>query len=151
MKKRQLTFIIGVILILAQIVLFRNYLPFVSNKIVVKGIRCTCPDAEVKSGASYLKSITPDSLRKYNLNYSEIYFENEISTTSDPMSVHQYIITGEIIGKKSISEGDGNYYPLFKIHDYYDAFSYTISKWIIYGLLIFELFALYAIVKRKRD
>ena len=65
--------------------LFRNYLPYLSHKIVVKGISCTCPDAEVISGKEYLKSITPDSLLKYNLDYSEIYFEEEISTASDLM------------------------------------------------------------------
>jgi hypothetical protein len=148
MTKKQLTFI-GTIIILAQLALFRNYLPFLSQKLIVKGIRCTCPDAEIISGKSYLKSITPDSLKKYDLDYSEIYFEEEISTSSDPMGVHQYIITGKVIGKESISEGDGHYYPLFKIENYSDAFLHNILKWIIRGLLIFEVVALYRMIKRK--
>jgi hypothetical protein len=151
MIKKQLILIIGAIIILTQVVWFRNYLPFLTHKIVVKGIRCTCPDAEVISGQKYLRSTTPDSLKKYDLNYSEIYFEEGISTTSDPMGVHQYVVTGELIGKQSISEGDENYYPLFKIDDYYDAFLHNIVKWIIRGLLILELFVMYRMVKRKRS
>jgi hypothetical protein len=151
MTKRQLTIIIGAIIILTQVVLFRNYLPFLSHKIVVKGISCTCPDAEVISGEKYLRSITPDSLKRYDLNYSEIYFEDGISTTYDPMGVHQYVVTGKVIGKECISEGDGHYYPLFEIEDYYDAFLYNIFKWIIRGLLIIELFVLYVMVRRKRN
>lgn len=151
MTKRRLIIFTGAIIILAQVFLFRNYLPFLSNKIVVNGISCTCPDAEVISGRAYLRSITPDSLEKYDLNYSEIYFEEGISTTSDPMGVHQYIVTGKVIGKESISEGDEHYYPLFRIDDYYDAFLHNIFKWIIRGLLLIELYVLYTMVKRKRN
>jgi hypothetical protein len=151
MTKRQLTIIIGSIIIITQVVLFRNYLPFLSNKIVVKGISCTCPDAEVISGETYLKTITPDSLKKYDLNYSEIYFEKGISTSYDPMGVHQYIVTGQVIGKESISEGDENYYPLFRIEDYYDEFLYNIFKWFIWGLLLIESYILYRLVKRKMN
>lgn len=150
MTKRQLTFTIGTILVLAQIGLFRNYLPLLSNKIVVKGISCTCPDAEVISGESYLKTITPDSLKKYNLDYSEIYFEEGISTSSDPMGVSEYIVTGKVIGKESISERDAHYYPLFKIDNYQDAFFHNILKWIIRGLLIFEVVALYTMLKKSK-
>lgn len=151
MKKRQLKIIIGAIIILTQAVLFRNYLPFLTHKIVVKGISCTCPDAEVISGETYLRSIAPDSLKRYDLNYSEIYFEKRISTGSDPMGVHQYIVTGKVIGKESISEGDEHFYPLFRIDNYYDAFLHNIFKWIIRVLLLIELYVLYVIVKRKRN
>jgi hypothetical protein len=152
MTKRQLKIIIiGSIIILTQVVLFRNYLPYLSHKIVVKGIKCTCPDAKVIKGEGYLKSITPDSLKRYNLIYSEIYFEKGISTSYDPMGVHQYIVTGKVIGKESISEGDEHYYPLFRIDDYYDAFLHNIFKWIIRVLLFIELIVLIAMVKRKRN
>lgn len=131
--------------------LFRNYIPFLTNKIITEGQSCTCPHARVKSGETYLKTITPDSLKKYQLDYSEIYFEDDISTTSDPMGVNQYIITGQIIGKGSISEGDGHYFPVFRIDDYYDATLYNIFKWIILSLLLIELFVLYKMVNRKRN
>ena len=130
-------------IILAQILLFRNYLPFLSQRIVIKGISCTCPDAEVIDGRMYLKSITPDSLKKYDLDYSEIYFEEGISTSSDPMGVSQYLISGKVIGKESISEGDDHYYPLFKIKHYQDAFIHNILKWLIRALLLVELVVLY--------
>jgi hypothetical protein len=149
MPKRTLTIIIGITIILAQMVLFRNYLPFLSNKVVIEGQWCTCPHARVTSGSAYLKSITPDSLLKYDLDYSEIYFENGISTSSDPMGLGPYIISGQIVGKGNISEGDGNYYPLFRIDDYQHAFLHNIFKWLIWGLLLIELYVLYRLVKRK--
>lgn len=151
MTKRQLTIIIGSIIILAQVALFRNYLPFLTNKIIVTNQWCTCPDTRVLSGRNYLKTITPDSLKKYDLDYSEMYIENDISTSSDPMGVRQYLVTGEIIGKESISEGDENYYPLFRIDDYHDAFLYNIFKWFIWGLLLIESYILYRLVKRKMN
>jgi hypothetical protein len=151
MTQRHLTIIIGSILILAQVALFRNYLPFLPNKIVITNQWCTCPNARVLSGRNYLKTITPDSLKKYDLDYSEMFIENDISTSSDPMGVKHYLVTGEIIGKGSISEGDENYYPLFKIDSYYEAFLFDIVKWSIMGLLLIESFILYRLVKRKMN
>lgn len=146
MIRRQRTLIIGSIVLLAQVFLFRNYLPFVSNQIIVKGQSCTCPHAKVQSGEWQLKRNTPDSLIKYNLDYSEIYFENEISTTSDPMGVNTYFITGKIVGKSSISEGDGYYYPLFKIHSFHDVILYNLLKWLVLGLLSIEFLLLISMV-----
>lgn len=151
MTKRQRILIIGSILILLQIVLFRNYLPFISNKLIIEGQSCTCPHAKVTNGRSFLETITPDSLRKYNLDYSEIYFENEISTSSDPMGVSQYIISGQIIGKESISEGDGHYYPLFRIDNYNLAILHNMIKWLIIALLLIEIFILFRMYKRKMN
>jgi hypothetical protein len=151
MTKRQRILIIGTIIILVQIVLFRNYLPFISNKLIIDGQSCTCPHAKVTNGRSFLETITPDSLRKYNLDYSEIYFENEISTSSDPIGVNQYIISGQIIGKESISEGDGHYYPLFRIDNYNWTILYNYINWFIIGLLLIEIFILFRMVKRKRN
>lgn len=151
MTKTRLTIIIGSTIILAQIVFFRSYLPFGSDKIIIEGQRCTCPHARIKSGESYLKEITPDILMKYNLDYSEIYFENEISTSSDPMGVNQYIISGQVIDKESISDGDGHYYPLFRIDKYHDAFQYNLTKWIIRAFVLIEVLVLIVMVKRKRN
>lgn len=137
-------------LILVQIILLRNYLPFISNTIIIENQWCTCPEAKVISGRNHLKKITPDSLLKYNLDYSEMYVKNEISTSSDPMGVEQYIISGEIIGKSSISEGDGHYYPLFRIESYNLAFSHNLLKWLIRGLLLVEVYFLYKFVIRSR-
>lgn len=149
MTTKQLTIIIGSIIILAQVALFRNYLPFITTKIIITNQWCTCPDAHVLSGKTYLKTITADSLLKYELDYSEMFIENDISTSSDPMGVNQYLVTGEIVGKGIVSEGDGKYYPLFRINDYYDAILYNIFKWIILGLLLIEIFVLYKMVNRK--
>jgi len=150
MTRRLLIIFTGVILL--QVVLFRNSLsPNLSNQIIIEGLRCTCPDAKVINGLAHLKSITPDSLNKYNLDYDEIYFENEISNSSDPMGVNQYIIRGSIIGKKSISKGDGHYYPLFKIDAFEDASLNNGFKWFIRGLLLFEIFIFIVMIKRKNQ
>ena len=151
MTKRQLSIIIGSIIILAQVVLFRNYLPFLTNKIIITNQWCTCPNARVLSGSNYLKTITPDSLKKYDLDYSEMYIENDISTSSDPMGVRHYLVTGEIIGKESISEDDGHFYPLFRIDNYNWAILYNIIKWVIIGLLLIEIFILFRMLKMKKN
>jgi hypothetical protein len=130
-----------VFLILFQLFLFRNYLfPFLAKNIVVKGISCTCPDAEIIGGKSYLKSITPDSLLKYNLDFSEIYFTNRISTSSDPMGVHEYVIKGNVVGKESISEEDNHYYPLFKIESYSETFLFEVVSLLLRILILFQLY-----------
>jgi hypothetical protein len=150
MSKRQLTIIIGSLIILAQVVIFKNYIPFLTNKIIITNQWCTCPDARVLSGENYLKTITPDSLKKYDIDYSEMYVKNEISTSSDPMGVEQYIITGEIIGKSSISEGDGHYYPLFRIDSYDLVFFHNLLKWFIRGLLLIEVYFLYKFIRSRK-
>ncbi len=108
-------------------------------------------DFYITQTSNYLKTITPDSLKKYDLDYSEMYIENDISTSSDPMGVKHYLVTGEIIGKESISEGDENYYPLFRIDNYRDTFLYNIFEWFIWGLLLIESYILYRLVKRKMN
>lgn len=150
MTKRHLILLTGLMVILTQIILFRNYLPFLSNKIIIEGQWCTCPDVRVTSGRAYLKTITPDSLLKYDFNYSEMYLENEISTSSDPMGVGPYLISGQIIGKGSISEGDGNYYPLFRINNYHNTYLYNLFKWFIWVLLLTESFVLVRLAKRNK-
>lgn len=144
--KNYLKFIIGFIFIVTQIILGRNYLPFLPNKIIVKGQRCTCPHASVQQGESYLKKISPDSLKKFKLDYTEIYFETEISTSSDPMGVESYVLTGKIIGKKSISNGDKHYYPIFRIDTHENIILHNIISVIMVSLLIFELFVFYRIL-----
>jgi hypothetical protein len=130
-----------IFLIIIQLILFRNYLfPFLAKSIVVKGISCTCPDAEIIGGKSYLKSITPDSLLKYNLDFSEIYFTNRISTISDPMGVHEYMIKGDVVGKESISEEDNHYYPLFKIESYSETFLFEVVSLLLRILILFQLY-----------
>lgn len=151
MTKKQLKIIIGSIIILAQVVLYKNYIPFLTNKIIITNQWCTCPNARVLIGKSHLKSIAPDSLKKYNIDYSEMYIENKISTPSDPMGAEYYIVTGEIIGKESISEGDKNYYPLFRIDNYHSLFLHKILRWFIWGLLLFEFFILFRLVKQKMN
>ncbi len=96
----------GLILI-GQLVLFKDYIsPFQWGRIKVSGLACTCPDESVISGKIYLKSITPDSLKNYNLNYSEIFVTERLSTNIDLMGADLYMISGKVIGKRRVSEYD---------------------------------------------
>ena len=148
MTNRNKTFILGSIIILIQVVFFREYLfPFRSDQIVIKGQSCTCPHAKMVKGEAYLKSIMPDSLKKYNMVYSEVYFENGISTLSDLMGVSTYLIEGEVIGQKSIAPGDKYKYPLFRIKGFEELTPFHFFSWTLYGLIALELIAFIIIMK----
>lgn len=147
----QLKTLFGILFILAQIVLFRDFLPFLSTKVVVKGMACTCPDAEVINGRAQLRTMTPDSLKKYHLDYSEIYFEEGISTPSDLMGVSTYMITGEVIGKKSISEGDQHAYPLFRITRFTEVPFFHIISVLLSAILVCEPFVLYRLIVKQNN
>lgn len=98
--------VVGVLL-LTQLILFRDYIfPIQWGQIKVRGLACTCPDETVVNGEFYLQAITPDSFKKYNLDYSEIYVTDKPYTDIDPMGVDLYIINGQVIGKDRVSEGD---------------------------------------------
>lgn len=87
--------------------------------IEIRTILCTCPDASVEKGQNYLRLITPDSLKKYNLDYSEIYLTGNTPKFPDSFSNGPFIIKGKIVGKKRVSvESDWN--PLFKIKSWDD-------------------------------
>lgn len=107
MTRKQKILIIGALIILGQIYIFSDYIsPFHWGQIKVSGLACTCPDETVVNGRLYLRSITPDSLKKYNLDYSEIYVTERPSTDFDPMGVDLYMIKGHVIGKERVSEYD---------------------------------------------
>lgn len=97
----------GGIILLIQMIVFRDNLsPILWGKLKISGLACTCPDETVDKGRFYLRFITPDSLKKYHLDYSEIYVTEMPSTEIDPMGVDQYIITGSVIGKDRVSDND---------------------------------------------
>lgn len=94
-------------MLLSQLIYFADHIsPFHWGQIKVSGLSCTCPDETVVGDHLYLKSITPDSLKKYDLDFSEIYVSEKPSTDIDPMGVDLYIIEGRVIGKDRVSEGD---------------------------------------------
>ena len=107
MKKQARIYLLGALLLLLQLFFFRDYLsPIHWGQIKVSGLACTCPDETVVNGQLYLRSITPDSLKQFNLNYSEIYVTEKPSTKIDYMGSDLYIIKGGVIGKKGVSEYD---------------------------------------------
>lgn len=99
--------LIGGLILITQIIIFSDYIsPIHWGQIKVSGLACTCPDESVDNGRLYIRSITPDSLKKYDLDYSEIYVSNRPYTDLDPMGVDQYMIKGRVIGKDRVWEGD---------------------------------------------
>lgn len=88
-------------------IVFRDYiLPFRWGDLKVTGLACTCPDERIVSGELYLRFITPDSLRNFEIDYSEVFVTEAPHTRIDPMGVDYYIIEGSVIGKRRIYEND---------------------------------------------
>nr|WP_321411216.1 hypothetical protein [uncultured Carboxylicivirga sp.] len=118
LNKKLSVLIIAGILFFGQIFVFRDYIsPIQWDQIKVSGQACTCPDEKVVNGQLYLRTITPDSLKQYNLDYSEIYVTEKPNTEIDPMGVDLYIIKGALIGKERVSDGD-LWNPKFRIDEW---------------------------------
>lgn len=149
MTKYKKIVIVGGLILLAQLILFRAYLsPFHWGHIKVTGLACTCPDEEVLGGQLYLKNITPDSLKKYNLDYSEIYVTNKpYNPFFDPMGVDQYFIKGQVIGKDRVSEGYP-WNPRVRV-DMWKVVNPFID-WGIKGLYFGQLIILIILLRRER-
>ena len=136
-------------MLLVQLVYF-SYLfyPYFSSHLIVKGLACTCPDETIMDGQAYLKTITPDSLKKYNLDYSEIYVTEMPCTNSDPMGVNQYIIKGKVIGKDRVSK-DEPWNPKFRIDSWRE---HNIKmNYLIIGIFSMEIiiFGIFYMIYRK--
>ena len=125
-----------------------NISPIHWGQLKVSGLACTCPDEKVVSGQLYLRSITPDSLKKYDLDYSEIYVSERPSTDFDPMGVDLYIIEGQVIGKDRVSEGDP-WNPKFKIIKWREVD--ILKDWGIKGLFFGQLFIWLIMIRQTRN
>ncbi len=116
-KKRKLI-VIFVSLCILEIGYFGdNLFPVYWGKVKVTGLSCTCPDETVVNGRLYLRWITPDSLKKYNLDYSEIFVTERPMLPPDHMGADFYIIKGYIIGKERVSKEDP-WHPIFKVESW---------------------------------
>jgi hypothetical protein len=107
LERQKKILIIGGFVLISQLIIFSDYIsPFHWGHLKVSGLACTCPDVSIVGGNLYLRTITPDSLKKYTLDYSEIYVTERPYTKNDPQGVDLYIIEGKVIGKDRVSEGD---------------------------------------------
>jgi len=147
--RQKIIFIVGGLFLLVQLILFRDYIsPFQWGHLKVKGLACTCPDETVVYGQQYLKAITPDSLKKYNLDYSEIYVTERPSTNIDPMGVDLYIIKGQVIGKDRVSECDP-WNLKFRVDKWREA--NILNDWGIRALLFGQLITWLILLCRARN
>jgi hypothetical protein len=148
LTKQRKILIIGALILVSQIFIFRDYiLTFHWGQIKVSGLACTCPDETVVNGQLYLKSITPDSLKKYDLDYSEIYVTERPVTNFDPMGVDLYIIKGTVIGKKRVSEFD-RWNPKIKVESWKEI--NLITDWGIKLFIMIELLVFVLLLLKRR-
>ncbi len=145
-NRNKIAILWGLILIV-QGYYFADYLsPFGWRQIKVEGLACTCPDEKVLQGQLTLKKNTPDSLKKYELDYSEIYVTERPSTNIDPMGVSQYIIQGQIIGKDRVSPNDP-WNPILRVE--YWRKENAFREWVIRGFLILQLLIWLILVRNR--
>lgn len=131
---------------ISQFFIFSDYIsPIHWGQIKVSGLACTCPDETVVNGRLYLRSITPDSLKQYNLDYSEIYVTEPPSTDLDPMGVDLYIIKGQVIGKDRVSEFD-SWNPKVKVESWREV--NVFADMGIKTLLFIEILAIVLLIVR---
>ena len=141
--------LIGGLILLIQIIVFSDHLsPFLWGKIKISVLACTCHDESVDKGRLYLRFITPDSLKKCNLNYAEIYVTEMPTTKLDPMGVDQYIITGSVIGKDRVSDTD-SWNPKVRIDKWRPI--NMIFDFIMKGLFIGQLLVFVWIVLKTKN
>ncbi len=144
MNRRKKIILAGGFILLAQLICFRDYIiPVQWGQIKISGMACTCPDETVTNGQWYLWSITPDSLKKYDLDYSEIYVSERPFTDDDPMGTDLYIIKGRVVGKERVSEVD-SWNPKVKIESWHKV--NIIYEWLIKGLFFLQLIVLGAML-----
>ena len=137
MTRKKLILIITGIIIFLQILFFRTEISFNDfQALKVKGLACTCPDESVLKGQEYLKSITPDSLKAFNLDYSEIYVTERPSSFLDYMGVKTYLINGKVIGKKRVYE-KALWNPLFQVNKWTEFDTWTI--WAIRIIILIQI------------
>lgn len=143
MTKRRKIVVVGGFLLLLQFIYFSDYIsPVQWGSLKVRGLACTCPDETVVRGNTYLRMITPDSLKKYNLDYSEIYVTEQPTTDIDPMGVDEYIIEGEVIGKARVYEGD-SWNPKFRVDKWRAVNIYkdwTVKLFLFVQLVVWGIF-----------
>lgn len=149
MTRQKKILIIGGLILLGQVIYFSDYIsPFHWGHMKVNGLACTCPDVTVVSGQLYLRSITADSLKKYNLDYSEIYVSERPSTKIDPMGVDLYIIEGQVIGKDRVSKVDP-WNPKLKIDKWREVD--LLKDWGVKGLFFGQLFIWFIMIRQTRN
>lgn len=144
---RTIILIIGGLVLAGQLVIFRDYIsPIQWGQIKTSGLACTCPDESVLNGQLYLKAITPDSLKQYKLDYSEIYVTDRPSTKIDPLGVDYYMVTGQVIGKRQVSPSD-SWNPIVKIDTWREI--NVIKDWTTKSLFLGQIFILLLITRRQ--
>lgn len=149
MSKQKKILFVGGLFLLVQLFFFSDYLsPIHWGQLKVSGLACTCPDEKVVNGQLYLRSITPDSLKKYDLDYSQIYVTEKPYTDIDPMGADLYIIKGQVIGKDRVSEGD-SWHPKVRVDKWREVD--ILKDWAVKILFFGQLIILIIVLRQSRN
>ncbi|MGI4873908.1 MAG: hypothetical protein ACRYFX_22340 [Janthinobacterium lividum] len=137
------------VLLVGQLVPFSDYIaPFQWGQLKVSGLACTCPDETVVNGRLYLRAITPDSLKKYNLDYAEIYVTKQPATALDPMGADLYLIKGQVIGKSRVSASD-RWNPKFRVDSWREVD--VLKDWAVKGAFFVQLTVWLLVLRQARN
>lgn len=137
-------------MLLGQLTIFRDYIaPLQWGQIKVSSLACTCPDEEVINGQFYLKAITPDSLKLYNLDYSEIYVSEQPNTDIDLLGGPKLsIIKGPVIGKRRVSKNDP-WNPIVRVDERREVD--ILKDWGLKALFFAQLLFFWALLIHARN
>lgn len=139
--------LLAIFVILQLIIAINKTIPWIhSGFVVIEGLACTCPDATVIKGRGYLVANTPDSLKEFSLDYSEVWFTERPYVAPDYLGSKQYVVFGHIVGKKRAGECDA-WNPLFEVRYFYQ--NNLFVKITLRVLIIFQLLFLFIFIKRK--
>ena len=149
LSRQKKILLVGGLLLLGQLIFFSDYIfPIQWGQLKVSGLACTCPDETVVSGRLYLRTITPDSLKKYDLDYSEIYVTEKPYTDIDPMGVDLYMIKGQVIGKDRVYEGAKKWNLKFKVDKWREV--NILYDWGVKGLFFGQLIVWLILLRQSR-
>ena len=136
------------VLFLLQVYCLRDYImPLSKDTVQVQGQYCTCPEEKVLNGFDYLKRITPDSLKEYALDYSEVFVNEMPATDVDPTGVETYVVEVEVVGKRKVSNNSSVWNPLLKVNSWkvYD----KKINWLFRGFLLLEILTFMFFIRFK--
>jgi hypothetical protein len=120
------------------------------NVITVTGLACTCADYSIVNGDGFVEFNTPDSLIKYDLDFTEAYLTQHPHSAIDPMGSDNYWVIGKVIGKKR-RDADFPWNPLIEVESWgHLGLIYQIISVIVNSALLVLIVILLIVVFRKK-
>lgn len=141
--KRTLLILLVVSLITISVVIVCNVYSLFFYGIKVKYQRVTGPEFVVLDGA---QNLAMNSHTDKNIDYSELFSKTDLDSTTGFLRNSIYIIQGDIVGTKSISENSQKY-PIINVAKIMPLKVYYIMLILFFGISFLSLFLLYFIFR----